>query len=75
MNFTVGRFRSRAVTVDIKDIKKLAHERTLVETMEESSLFPINVGNKTYYIHGQGAEAIKNGEVFRAVINGQSIKV
>ena len=75
VNFTLGRFGSSVVTVDIKDIKKLDNERTLVETMEESSMFPLSVNGKTYYINGQGAEAVKNGEVFRAIINGQSIKV
>jgi len=63
------------VVVNIKDIKKLAHEKTLVDTFEESSMFPIQVGKATYYIHGQGQECIKHGEVFRAIINGQSIKV
>ena len=63
------------MVVNIKDIKKLAHEKTLVETFEESSMFPIQVGKATYYIHGQGQECIQNGEVFRAIINGQSIKV
>ena len=28
-----------------------------------------------YYVYGYGQEAIKNGEVFRAVINGLNIKV
>ena len=75
VNFTFGRWSGSVVTVDIKDIKKLDNERTLVETMEESSMFPVSVNGKTYYINGQGAEAVKNGEVFRAIINGQSIKV
>ena len=42
------------MTVNIRDIKKVQHERTLVETFEESSLFPLTVGKATYYLHGQG---------------------
>ena len=38
-------------------------------------MFPIEVGSNIYYIHGAGQEAIKNGEVFRAIINGQAIKL
>ena len=56
-------------------IQKLQHERSLVETFEESTMFPIKVQNKTYYLNGPGQEAVKNGEVFRAIVNGQSIKL
>lgn len=73
--FTLGKTGGSTVTVDIKDIKKQAHEKTLIETYEESSMFPLKVGNKNYYIHGQGQECVKNGELFRAIINGQSIKM
>ena len=59
----------------ISDIQKQRHEKTLVETYEESFLFPISVAGKPYNLHGQGAEAIKQGELFRAIINGQSIKL
>jgi hypothetical protein len=38
-------------------------------------MFPIEVGTNRYYIHGSGQEAIRNGEVFRAIINGQAIKL
>ena len=62
-------------TVNISDIQKVESERSFVETFEESSLFPIKVGNNTFYVHGPGQEAIKNGELFRAVVNGQSIKM
>jgi len=75
VELTFGRASGATVVVNIKDIKKLAHEKTLVDTFEESSMFPIQVGQTTYYIHGQGQECIQNGEVFRAIINGQSIKV
>ena len=63
------------ITVKIKDIRKLREERDLVQTYEESYLFPIEVSGKKMYLHGQGQESIKHGEVFRAVLNGQSIKL
>ena len=63
-------------TVKISQIEKKRHEKTLVETYEESFLFPIEISGKgLYHLHGNGQEAIKNGELFRAVINGQSIKL
>lgn len=61
-------------TVHIKDIKKKKHEKDLVQTFEECYLFPIEVkaggSASTYYLYGAGQEAIKNGEIFRAIING-----
>jgi len=65
----------RATTVNIKDIQKEEHEKTLVETYEESTMFPLKVGGTTYYLNGQGQECVKNGELLRAIINGQSIKM
>lgn len=62
-------------TAKIKDVKKLRHEKSLVETFEESYLFPLDVAGKQIFLQGNGHEAIKNGEIFRAVINGQSIKL
>ena len=42
-------------------------------------MFPITIdyrGKKgTYYCYGNGQNAIKNGELFRAVINGKEIEV
>ena len=65
-----------AFTVKISDIEKQEHENTLVETHEEAFLFPIKVAGKGIYrLHGNGQESIKQGELFRAVINGQSIKL
>lgn len=64
-----------AFTVKISAIEKQRHEKTLVETYEEAFLFPILVSGKLYHLHGNGQEAIKNGEIFRAVINGQSVKL
>ena len=75
VNLTFGRTGGKTMTVNIKDIQKVKHERALVETYEESTMYPIKVGSQTYYLHGPGQEAIKNGELFRAVINGQSIKL
>lgn len=62
-------------TLKIKDIQKQRHEKELVQTFEEGFLYPISVpssGDKTstFYIYGSSQEAIKNGEVFRAIING-----
>lgn len=59
----------------IKDIKKLEHEKTLVETFEDAFMFPIEVNGVKWHLHGNGQESIKNGEIFRAIINGQSIKL
>ena len=64
-----------AMDVKISDVQKLKHEKDLVQTFEESYLFPITIAGKKYFLHGQGQEAIKHGEAFRAVINGQSIKL
>lgn len=75
VEFTLGRTTGKTTTVNIKDIQKEAHEKTLVETYEESSMFPLKVGGTTYYLHGQGHECVKNGELLRAIINGQSIKM
>ena len=63
------------MTLKIKDIVKKENEKELVQTFEEGFMFPIEVGSNRYYIHGSGQEAIKNGEVFRAIINGQAIKL
>ena len=44
VNFHFGRWQHSTLTVNIKDIKKVVSEKTLVETFEESTLFPIEVG-------------------------------
>lgn len=61
--------------VKISAVQKLKHEKDLVQTFEESYLFPVQISGKKWYLHGQGQESIKHGEAFRAVINGQSIKL
>lgn len=40
--------------VKTKEIRKLREEKTLVETYEESFLFPVEVQGKTWYLHGNG---------------------
>mmetsp|Transcript_7931 Transcript_7931/g.13312 ORF Transcript_7931/g.13312 Transcript_7931/m.13312 type:complete len:93 (-) Transcript_7931:75-353(-) len=74
VTLTLGRYNDSEVTVNIRDIKKQEQERNLVVTFEEQCLFPIKVGSEVYYLNGQGQESIKNGEIFRAIVNGQSIK-
>ena len=73
-NVTVTFKTGGHATLKVKDIMKKQHEKELVQTFEEGFLFPIEVptGNikTTYYIYGAGQSAIKNGEVFRAIING-----
>ncbi len=63
------------MNLKIKDIVKKENEKELVQTFEEGFMFPIEVNANRYYIHGSGHDAIKNGEVFRAIINGQAIKL
>ncbi len=38
-------------------------------------MFPVKVGNATYYIYGRSQEAVKHGEVFRAVVSGRPLQV
>jgi len=65
-----------SATLKIKDIIKKENEKELIQTFEEGFLFPIEVsGTQKYYIYGTGQDAIKNGEIFRAIINGQAIKL
>ena len=61
--------------VKIQDIRKLKHEKELVQTFEEAYLFPVEISGKKWFLHGNGHESIKHGEAFRAIINGQSIKL
>ena len=65
-------------TVAINDIQKAKDEKILVETFEEPYLFPLDIQGKgddawRVYVYGHGQEAVKNGEVFRAIINGLNI--
>ena len=59
---------------NIKDIRKGEGEKALVETFVEPYLFPLKIKDKgTFYLYGHGHQAIKDGEIFRAIINGKSI--
>ena len=63
---------------DINKIQKLRDEALLLATFAEPYLYPIEVTNdkgrvKKYYLYGQGFLPIKNGEVFRAIINGKEL--
>ena len=71
-HFKIG---AQKTTVPIKDIFKGKNEKDLVQTFEEGFLYPVNVGEKTYYLHGRGHESVKNGEVFRAILNGRNINL
>jgi len=48
-----------------------------METFIEPFMFPIEVqtprSKKIYYLYGAGYESIKDGQIFRKVINGQNI--
>ena len=61
--------------VKISEVRKLKHEKELVQTFEESYLFPVEISGKKWLLHGNGQESIKHGEAFRCVINGQSLKL
>ena len=61
-------------TWNIADVYKSKNEKVLVETFAEPFMFPIEVqGAGKFFILGAGHEAIKDGELFRAVINGKNI--
>lgn len=61
---------------NIVDLYKGREEKTLLETWEEPFLFPVNVkGSPAFNFYGKGQEAIKDGELFRAIINGKPIKM
>ncbi len=59
---------------DIKDIYKTKDEKELVTTFVEPFMFSFKVkNNDEYFFMGHGHRAIKDGEIFRAVINGKNI--
>ena len=60
--------------LNISDIRKVEDEKALVETFAEPYLYPISIrGKGVYYLYGNGHSAIKDGELFRAIVNGKSI--
>ncbi len=74
----LGLKRGGSMVVDIAAIKKAEDEGILMTTYAEPFMFPIDVAGKSrfptrYYIYGQGFEAMKNGELFRAIVNGKYI--
>ena len=61
---------------DISNICCNVDEKALVETFAEPYLFPITVrGKGVYYFYGHGQRAIRDGELFRAIIHGKSINL
>ena len=40
--------------VKISEVRKLKHEKELIETYEESYLFPVEISGKKWFLHGQG---------------------
>mmetsp|Transcript_199 Transcript_199/g.342 ORF Transcript_199/g.342 Transcript_199/m.342 type:complete len:104 (-) Transcript_199:188-499(-) len=41
-----------AWTCKISEVRKLKHEKELIETFEESYLFPIEISGKKWFLHG-----------------------
>ncbi len=61
--------------MNVEDIMKEQDEKALVETFEEPFLFPVKAAGKVYYLYGPGQEAIRDGELFRAIINGRRVSL
>jgi hypothetical protein len=73
--------------VDIWRIRKKKEENFLLECYVEPYLFPIEVDytdiyskyslrdKRTFYLYGDGTACVKHGEILRAILNAQSIKV
>lgn len=58
---------------DLENVLKMKDEKALVETFEEPFMFPVKAGGKVFYLYGAGQEAIRDGELFRAVVNGRRV--
>jgi len=79
-------FRS-PLEVEIWRISKNKEENFFYECYSEPFLFPITIdysdikgqysllNKKTFYIYGDSNNCIKHGEIFRAILNSQSIKL
>lgn len=77
----------RPLEVEIWRIKKLREENFLNECYTDPFLFPIQVdftdltgqyslkSQRNFYIYGDGHQCIKDGEILRAILNTQSIKL
>lgn len=73
--------------VEISKINKKREENFLMECYSEPFLFPIEIdetektgkyslfNKKTVYLYGDSHKCIKHGEILRAVLNGQEIKL
>lgn len=76
----------KSIEVEIKRILKNKEENFLMECYSEPFLFPLILdytdvysayslkSKRTVYLYGDSKDCIKNGELLRAVINGQTIK-
>lgn len=75
------------IEVEIWRISKGREETFLNECYSEPFLFPVNIdytdiygeyslrSKRRFYIYGDSNKCIKDGEIFRAIINSQSIKL
>ena len=59
--------------VEINRIVKEKEEEELMETWAEGFLFPVKVDGKRAFVYACEWDAVKNGELFRAVVNAASI--
>ena len=73
--------------VEISKMNKLREENFLNECYTEPFLFPIEIDEsektgkyslftkKTVYLYGDSHKCVKHGEILRAILNGQVIKL
>ena len=76
-----------SLEVEISRLHKVESETLFYECYYEPTLYPIKIdyndiygkfsfrNKRTVYIYGHDHESIKNGEIFRAILNGQNIKL
>lgn len=77
----------KPLEIEVQQLKKKKNENFFAECYTEPYLFPIEVdftgkygkfslkNKRTYYIYGDSFNCIKDGELFRAVLNSQPIKL
>lgn len=82
-------YKNTSTTRDVKinQLIKKEKENFLVECYTEPFLFPMQINysekygkyslfsHKRFYLYGDSHSTIKNGEVLRAIINGQNISI
>jgi hypothetical protein len=85
--FTFKNNLQAPIEVEISKITKKKDEKFLLECFTEPFLFPIEVdftdkygqyslmSKRTYYLHGDSHSCIKHGEILRAILNSQNIKL